>query len=683
MPSKGPPRVKSATRAALVALALGGVPASAQTPDAAAEQAGGPRNILPPQISVPAPLDVVPLPSGDAQPGSAPVEAAPAPPQMPDAMPEPMNFENAMGRFNASASAVAVGDLGTVEGPIAGTLDAMDGLGEDAWAKSDRTTIIGMMQGLPPATPSAAASLLLRKVLLTAAALPPGRADRSFNALRLSKLLDGGFVNDAAELATRVQAPNNPEILQLQAEAFIRAGRDFDACGDLTATRLQSAERFWVQLRAYCYAVNHDPALELTRTVISDQGLSDPAFLVLLDGLANGQAMAPETVALPDALHLLMLSRLSLAMNAEMAVSLGLADSLMAARSAATPPPLRIAAAEKLLRAGALPTDLFGDILDLTTFAPADLSGAPALARAEPLMQGLARLGAALRMTGNPEQRADLIHTALEISETAGVLRQVALLFGDAAATVVPARGWANWSELYMRALLLAGRPEAAARWFNILSMNPAAVADVSNQLQIILSFAAPTQADNLTTLALLRGLALSANPPPPMPPEPPPPAVTDPLSPDQALPPPEPPPPLPPPPPSSDALVARATLVLGLYDAMTRALPMEAQQSVQPLVAKMSAGRRPAPALMQRIDRASLSGARGEVALGVIAALGTQGTRDLAPDVVVRLVRALQTAGIRDGARELALEAFLLRPVTSIGPGAEIPPAAPVPGGG
>ena len=677
--------MNSATRAALLALTLGGLPASAQTPDPAAEQPGQPRNILPPQIVVPEPLEVVPLPSGSTPSAPADVMPAPEAPASPDSMPEPMMFENMMGRFNANASAVAVGDLGTVEGPIAGTLDAMEGLGEDAWAKSDRTTIIGMMQGVPPATPSAAASLLLRKVLLTPAALPPGRSDRSFNALRLSKLLDGAAVNDAADLATRIQAPNSPEILQLQAEAFIRAGRDFDACGDLTAHRLQSAERFWVQLRAFCYAVNRDPALELTRTVISDQGLSDPSFLVLLDGLTSGQAMAPEAIQLPDALHILMLSRLNLPMNAEMAVSLGLADSLMVAQSAATPAPLRIAAAEKLLRAGVLPTDLFGDILDLTTFAPGELSVAPALARTEPLMQALARLGAALRMTGDPEQRAQLIHTALEIGETAGLLRQVALLFGDDAAAIVPTRGWANWSERYMRALLLVGRADAAARWFNILSMNPATVADVANQLQLILAFAAPTQTDGLTTLALLRNLALTANSPRPAPPEPPPPAVIDPLAPpDQALPPPEPPPPLLPPPPPSEALVARATLVLGLYDAMTQALPMEAQESVQPLVSQMSAGRRPPQALMQRIDRSSLAGARGEVALGVIAALGTQGARDLAPDVIVRLVRALQTAGIRDGARELALEAFLLRPVTNLGTGAQVQPAAaPISGGG
>ena len=670
-----------ATRAVLLALTLGGMPASAQTPEPAVEAPGQPRNILPPQIVVPAPLDVAPLPSDTTPPNSAPVETSPAPAPPPaDSVPEPMSFENAMGRFNASASAVAVGELGTLEGPIAGTLDAMEGLGDDAWAKSDRTTIIGMLQGVPAATPSAAASLLLRKVLLTAAAPPPGRSDRSFNALRLSKLLDGGFVNDAADLATRVQAPMNPEILQLQADAFIRAGRDFDACGDLTAYRLQSAERFWVQLRAFCYAVNRDPpALELTRSVISDQGLSDPSFQILLDGLASGQAVAPETITLPDALHILMLARLNLPMNAEIATSLGLPDSLMAAASAQTPPTWRIAAAEKALRAGVLPTELLAQILELTTFGPGDLAGASALARAEPLMPALARLRAALRMTPITEQRAELIHTALEIGQNAGLLRQIAQLFVQDAAAIVPAPAWANWSELYMRALLLAGRPDAAARWFNILNANPAAVVDVANQLQLVLAFAAPAQADSLTTLALLRSLALTANPPPPAPSDPPPLAL-DPLA-----PPPEPPPPLPLPPPPSEAVVARATLVLGLYDALTRPLPMEAQEAVQPLVSKQSPGRRPPPALMQRIDRASLSGARGEVALGVVAALGTQGTRDLAPDVVVRLVRALQTAGIRDGAREVALEAFLTRPVTSIGPIAQPQPAPalPVPGGG
>jgi hypothetical protein len=342
---------------------------------------------------------------------------------------------------------------------------------------------------------------------------------------------------------------------------------------------------------------------------------------------------------------------------------------LIAAASPATPAPLRIAAAERALRAGALPSDVLAQVLELRSFTPADLTGAPALARVEPLMTALARLRAALRTTTSIEVRADIIHTALEIGESAGLLRQVALLFVDDAAAIIPSPNWANWSDRFVRALLIAGRPDAAARWFNILGMSGSALPDVADQLQLTLGFAAPAQADSLTTLALLRGLALTANPPPPPPPEPPPSQFPDPLSPDQLVSDPMPIASPPPPPPAvpTGLEIARATLVLGLYEALSRPLPAEAEQAVQPLVSQTSPGRRPPQALMQRIELASLSGARGEVALGVAAALGTQGARDLAPDVAVRLVRALQTSGIRDAAYELALEALLLRPAATL----------------
>ncbi len=58
------------------------------------------------------------------------------------------------------------------------------------------------------------------------------------------------------------------------------------------------------------------------------------------------------------------------------------------------------------------------------------------------------------------------------------------------------------------------------------------------------------------------------------------------------------------------------------------------------------------------------------------MTAIGAQGARDLAPDVVVHLIRALQTAGIRDAAYELALEAVLLRPVAEVIGG--VPSGAP-----
>ena len=117
----------------------------------------------------------------------------------------------------------------------------------------------------------------MRKALLTAAPAPPGRATVSFNQLRLTRLMDGGYVGDAADLALRIQAPMNFDILRVQSDALLYAGRDTDACSDITAHRLDSAESFWVELRAFCYAVTGDTStLDLTRAVIMEQGIADP-----------------------------------------------------------------------------------------------------------------------------------------------------------------------------------------------------------------------------------------------------------------------------------------------------------------------------------------------------------------------------------------------------------------------
>jgi hypothetical protein len=157
--------------------------------------------------------------------------------------------------------------------------------------------------------------------------------------------------------------------------------------------------------------------------------------------------------------------------------------------------------------------------------------------------------------------------------------------------------------------------------------------------------------------------MALTVHPPPePMVVEMPAPA-SDPNDPMAAASPPPPPMPVPPRPKPPQALLTRATLDLGLFDALGELNSPDAQKAVEPLLSEASPGRRPPPVLMQRVDKAALSDARGEVALSVASVLGMQGARDLAPDVVVRLVRALQTAGIRDGAHALAMEALLLRP--------------------
>ena len=625
---------------AIAALLIPSAVGFAQDTDSAPpESPGMPRNILPMQ---------------EMQPETKPEKPMEAPPSAPLVR-------------STLASPVQVGELSTLEGPVAGILDDSNGgLGNAEWQGSNRATITTMLQSVPAVTPSGTQRLLMRKLLLTAAPPPPGPATGSFNQVRLSKLLDGGYVDDASRLAVRMQEPNNFELLRIQTDALLYAGRDNDACSDITTHRLDSAEPFWVELRAYCYAVTNDTGpLELTRTVIMEQGIADPAFVTLLDGWMNGKPVMPDTIRFPDSTHIAMLVRLKLPMTREIATDIGLPGSLIAAASVATPPQIRLAAAEKALRAGVLPLPGLELVLDLSTFAPQELDGAPALARVEPLMQALARLRAAVKATHAAQSSAELVHTAFEIGEREGILRQVSELFAGPAAEIMPNPDWTRWSDLMARGLLLAGRAEAAQRWLDILDPNAPDSAEEVQQLNLAFALAAPNPRRNADAKTVLANLSQTVAPAPEVMPVPigadamagamdptavmPDSGKTAPkLSPEQ---------------------ISRSVLDLGIFEAVAADLiPSDSKSAVEPLMKENPAGRRPAPILMQRIDKAALSDSRGEVALSVATALGDRGPGDLAPDVVVRLVRALQTASMRDAAHLLAQEALLLRPAAGAG---------------
>jgi hypothetical protein len=627
----------------------------------APEATGMPRNIIHMEELAPAgksgemaPKDSAAVPD-DVQMDELPVPAKAA------AMPADMPPRGPILR-SGGTGAVQVGELGTLEGPLAGTLDTSNGgLGSNEWQGSDRATMITMLQSVPAATPSATQRLVMRKLLLTAAAPPPGRATESFNQLRLTKLLDGGYLDDAAKLGLRIQEPNNFDLLRVQTDALLYAGRDDDTCSDVTTHRLDSAEPFWVELRAYCYAVTNDSGpLDLTRAVITEQGIADPAFITLLNGWTSGKPTMPDSIRFPDSIHVAMLVHLKLPMTTEIATDIGLPGSLIAAASMETPTPIRIAAAEKALRAGMLPVAVLQQVLELTSFSAQDLDGAAALARSEPLMKGLARLWAAVKNENEAGARAELVHTAFEIGEREGLLRQVAELFADPAAQIMPSPDLSRWSDLMARTLLLAGRPESAQRWLDILDPTlPENAAEVQ-QLELAFALSAPNPRRNADAKQVLADLSAAAQPPAEKS------AQSSDVSGtamDQTVDltvnhPVEKP---------SPQLIGRAVLDLGVFDAVESALmPTDAKLAIEPLMEKVSGGRRPADVLMQRIDKAALADSRGEVALAVATALADHGPGDLAPDIVVRLIRALQTASMRDVAHLLAQEAFLLRPATA-----------------
>jgi len=559
------------------------------------------------------------------------------PQQLQQSSPEqaPPDSDNATTTYRAtpsvlgsgSAAAVQVGGLGDVEGPVAGTLDdGNGGLGYGMWSGSERAAMEAMLLHAPAANTSPASRMLLRRALLTSAPPPEGPWRTPFMALRIQKLLEAGELGDASDLAARFPGSNNAEIAHAQAEALLYAGRDANACGDATAYRLQDAAQYWIELRAYCYAVTDDAAaLDLTRAVIAAQQLQDPAFLPLLDAHAGAKPKQPIVVPAPSALHVRMFERLKLPITPEM-IELGVSASMVAVRSTVTPPDVRLAAAAKVLRAGALAGPPLSQMLALQKFKPQDLAVAAALAPSEPVLQGLARLKAALKAQSDPGKRAELIYTAFRIGEREGLFAQVATAFGDEAAALQSSPDWSGWAPLMARGLLMAGRPDVARAWFDMIVQRLPQLKNTISELELIFALGAPGETQHALSQASLSWLADESS-------------ATN----------------------SSAEDRARAALYIGLFDALGRPLSPALQARVPDLINSSLPGRRPAPALMARVESAALAGRRGEAVLAIVSAMGPQGPAGLAPDVTVRFVRALQTLGLNDLARALATEAAIV----------------------
>lgn len=519
-------------------------------------------------------------------------------------------------------AAVQVGSLAQVEGPPAGTLDESNGgLGYEMWAGSERGVVQAMLQHVP-ATPSPGVRILLHRLLLSVAP-PPVGPGLPFMSLRINKLMEFGMFDDAADLAVAAGALSHPEIALAQAEALLYAGRDDDACGATTAYRLQSAEPFWLELRAYCYAVTDDAAaLELTRSVMAAQQFSDAAFLKLLDQVSGAKPTPLGPISAPTAVHVRMLERLKLPIPPEVA-NLNIPAAVAAVGSGASDANVRLAVSEKALRAGALAPGELAQVLGLMTFAAQDLDHAATIAQGETIIPALARLRAALKREKDAAMRVELIYTALRIGERERLFVPVATLFASEAAALVPSADSSNWAPLIVRGLIVAGKPNAAERWYEMMSLRLPQMKATINQLQLALALAAPNGARNDESQAALTWLA------------------------------------------GEDMTVveahARAALYLGLFDALGRPMPPEVQAGVAALMTRDLPGRRPTPLLMQRVERALSAGRRGEAALSIIDALGPQGAAGLAPDVAVRFVRALRTLGLDEAAQVLAVEAAVI----------------------
>ena len=245
------------------------------------------------------------------------------------------------------------------------------------------------------------------------------------------------------------------------------------------------------------------------------------------------------------------------------------------------------------------------------------MANAAADAQGAPFFAGQVLLRRAAVIEPRPDAKAQLVYQALLLGDKAGLLPLAAGLQDDIVAAIKPTPANHGMADLFARALLLAGLPDAAARWLGD-----------GDVLQTAVDLAAPNPARDAKAQLAYRAYAteLVKNPPSP-----------DPNKPAKAL-------------------------LLGIADVLGRPLPPGAKAQAPGIEAMKWGGVRPDSGVMQRIESTALHPDRkGEALLLILDTIRSIGLRDLAPDDTIELIRLLAAMGLPDSARDLGVEALAL----------------------
>jgi hypothetical protein len=441
--------------------------------------------------------------------------------------------------------------------------------------------------------------------------------------VRLRRLLDAGLLRDAGALALVAEVPHDPDFDRARADALLYANQAQAVCGPDTARRLRSSRPFWIRLRAYCYSVQGNlPAAQLTLSVMQAQGMADPGFTSLLAGLSQRSVALPKRIVNADSLTVFLLRQNGLPVSLDLGEELGTPGLLLAANATRNPPSDRLAAAERVVRTGALSVSELRAIADAQTFTPDQLATEHAQVLEMPFLEGQALLRRAVKLASADAQPA-LIYEALATARKQDLMSVAADLQQGALMRIMPSARNRRMTDLFARALMMTGNIERATQW--AATLNPAHPADAAvwAHLYACLDLIAPasvTSGQRAMMLDELRRELVQGAP-------------------GQRF----------------------AAVALGLFGVLKETLPTQVVRATKRGLATPWPGPRPGSAYMHRLAEAMrTSGQRGVAIAFILDALGAQGPGDLPPNTCVALVGDLVREHLLADARAIGSAALL-----------------------
>lgn len=365
---------------------------------------------------------------------------------------------------------ILVQSLSAPDPSATGVLDSTHGgFGFDMWAGTSLAVVQKVLPLLPNASPWRSLQQLERRLLLTAAQVPSGKAaGDSLLKLRADKLWAAGDIDGLTALLKVVpDSALTPELRHLQIDAALLAGDASTACQQGPLLRqAASDDPFSAKLQVFCqFSTGKASEAGLGVDLLREQKVNDGAFFTASDSLAG---IAPGKLdgfagASPLSLAMARLAKLALP---ESSVANQSAAGLRAIALMPTASlEARLVAAEKAEAVGAVDTDVLRQLYLSVSFSPQELTQPLTAGGTDKGTRSRALLYRATDQQTLPAAKAELITKALSLAGEGPAYFTAARLYAPQIATIKPAPELAGFAYPAARALFAAHKAEVAQAW--------------------------------------------------------------------------------------------------------------------------------------------------------------------------------------------------------------------------
>ncbi len=377
---------------------------------------------------------------------------------------------------NMVAPEVEIEALTAPSGGGAGTLDAASGgLPSDMWRDADPAIAQALLPNIPTSTDSAAMNRLAGRLLLSAAEPPRAIDPAEFLGYRVDRLVALGRGEDAeALLSSAGNLTREPAVMGPRINQMLLEGDVANACPLIREILRADDGIYWQEAMIFCQRIDgQDAQADLGLSLLRDQGADISPLFLRLDRAVRGEPGATlDSLAGVDPLLLAMALQADVAILPA-AVSDG-EPAVLAALSQDQDLALetRLPAGEIAVAQAVLDPAELGAIYDQVTFT--DVERANPLSTAQKIggPKGRSLLYQAGQTQPTETARAEVYRALLAnaladggVVSYAAIARVIAPDLSTLRLT--PELAW--FAGDAVAALLVAGDPEAAARWWPLL----------------------------------------------------------------------------------------------------------------------------------------------------------------------------------------------------------------------